>query len=80
MITSRIDDQGKVNSEHIQDLYFSSVNNNSSKCFVYWIWDLGYKKAIAENAEDVSAKYEKFIENMKEIYPERAQILEEYLE
>ena len=41
---------------------------------------LGYKKGIAKYAEDVSAKYEKFIENMKEMYPERAQTLEEYLE
>ena len=41
---------------------------------------LGYKKGIAEFAEEMSAKYEKFIENMKEMYPERTQILEEYLE
>jgi hypothetical protein len=38
---------------------------------------LGYKKGIAEYAEAVSAKYEKLIENMKEMYPERAQALEE---
>ena len=42
---------------------------------------LGYKKGIADYAEEeVSAKYEKLIENMKEMYPERSQILEEYLE
>ena len=41
---------------------------------------MGYKKGIADYAEEVSAKYEKLIENMKEMYPERSQILEEYLE
>ena len=41
---------------------------------------LGYKKGIADYVEAVSAKYEKLIENMKEMYPERSQILEEYLE
>ena len=41
---------------------------------------LSYKKGIAEYVEEVSAKYEKFLENMKEMYPERAQILEDYLD
>ena len=41
---------------------------------------LGYKKGIAEYAEDVSAKYEKFIENMKEMYPERDQTIEQNLQ
>jgi len=41
---------------------------------------LGYKKGIAEYAEEVSTRYEKFMENMKEMYPERAKTLEGYLE
>ena len=41
---------------------------------------LNYKKGIADYAEEVAAKYEKLIEKMKEMYPVKSQILEEYLE
>ena len=41
---------------------------------------LAYKKGIAEYGEEVSAKYQKFLEKMKERYPERTKTLEDYLD
>ena len=41
---------------------------------------LGYKKGIAEYADEVSARYQRFLEKMKEIYPERTQTFEDYID
>ena len=80
MITSHIDDHGKVNSKHTQlSISAALITIPASALFIGYEY-LGYKKGIADYAEEVSAKYEKLIENMKEMYPERSQILEEYLE
>ena len=56
MIKLSIDDHRKVNSEHSQVFYFNSlITIPASVLFIGYEY-LGYKKGIAEYAEEVSAK------------------------